>query len=182
MHPAISRLVDIVPPAAPPRPRDWTTVEAALGTPLPDDFKQLVDVYGGGLFDETIWLLDPGCADPGYELLAIAAERDEILADLWDGGEPKPAELLDGEARVIPWAYVEGSGHYLYWLVRPGQHPDSWTVMLNEGRGPEWEHHQQTCAGFLAGVMTGDVESFYFDDLPGMDHTFVPNDEILTAT
>lgn len=178
MHPAVERLTALVPPAGPRRFRDWPSAEQALGTPLPDDYKELVETYGGGVFDETVWLLDPACPDEDYELVAAAAERAEVLANLWQT-EPIPAEIQDTGARVIPWAYIEDSGAYLYWLVRPEQKPDEWTVMFNEGRGPEWEHHTASAASFLLSALTGEADSEYFPDLPVEDHQFESNDDIL---
>ena len=178
MHPSLTRLTELVPPPGPRRTRDWAAVERTLGTRLPQDYKDLVEVYGGGLFDETVWLLDPACPDDDYNLLAQATERAGILAQLWET-EPKPAELLRPGAGVLPWAYIEGSGAMLYWLVEPGREPDVWTVMFNEGRGPEWEHHATQCAPFLLAVLTGASGSEYFDDLPAGSHRFEPNDEIL---
>lgn len=92
MHPAVARLIEIVPPSGPRRSRDWNAVERELGTPLPEDYKELIEVYGGGVFDETVWLLDPECPDEDYNLVAQFAEREKVLARLWQT-EPKPAEL-----------------------------------------------------------------------------------------
>ncbi|MFJ5640772.1 SMI1/KNR4 family protein [Streptomyces sp. NPDC093223] len=181
MHPAVERLFELIPPAAPHRSRDWAAVERRLGTPLPDDYKELVETYGGGVFDETIWLLDPECPDANYNLVDQATERAEIFADLWQT-EARPAELQDPDAQVLPWAYVEGSGMYLYWLRQPEQKPDEWTVILNEGRGPEWEHHATQCASFVLAVLTGEAETEYFPDLPTDSHGFDANDEILGGT
>lgn len=178
MHPAVERLTELVPPPGPRRSRDWQAVEQELGTPVPADYQQLVETYGGGVFDETIWLLDPACPDDDYNLLAATAERAEVLADLWKT-EPVPEQLQTAGARVIPWAYVEDSGAWLYWLVQPGQKPDAWTVMLNEGRGPLWEHHSAPCADFLLAVLTGQAETEYFPDLPADEHQFDSNDDIL---
>lgn len=180
MHPAVERLTALVAPSGPRRSRDWPGVEQALGTPLPGDYTELVQVYGGGVFDETIRLLDPACPDEDYELVTASAERDEVLAELWQT-EPVPDEIRETGARVIPWAYVEGSGAYLYWLVRPGQKPEEWTVMLNEGRGPEWEHHATSCAPFLLSLLTGEAETGYFPELPVEDHRFESNDSILSG-
>ncbi|AZK92711.1 MULTISPECIES: SMI1/KNR4 family protein [Streptomyces] len=178
--PSVARLTGLVPPPGnPPAAPDWDRVEAVLGTPLPDDYKQLIEVYGGGVFDETVWVLAPGCEDEDYDLLAQTEERGRILADLWASGEPRPAEIGDSGTRLIPWATVEEAGHYLYWLVRPGQEPSEWTVVLNEGRGPEWESHPQSCGAFLAGLLTGDVRSFYFDEFPLPAHSFDANSDIL---
>ncbi|MEU0438761.1 MULTISPECIES: SMI1/KNR4 family protein [unclassified Streptomyces] len=178
MHAAVARLIEIVPPGSPRRTRDWNGVERVLGTQLPEDYKELVEVYGGGVFDKTVWLFDPHCPDEDYNLVAQSAEREEVLARLWQS-EPKPAELDGPGTRVLPWASIEDSGAMLYWLAGPGQSPNEWTVLFNEGRGPEWEHHATQCASFLLAVLTGESESSYFPDLPTDTHQFDSNDEIL---
>lgn len=90
------------------------------------------------------------------------------------GGEVKPAELDEDGARVLPWAWCEGTGYFLYWLVRPGKAPDDWTVMLNEGRGPEWESHSLSCSRCLFSAMTGDLGSLYFTSPLATPHSFQP--------
>ncbi|KPI14257.1 hypothetical protein OV450_2788 [Actinobacteria bacterium OV450] len=103
------------------------------------------------------------------------AERDEILADLWEF-EAKPVGLKEAGARVIPWAFEEGTGAFLYWLVRPGQQPEEWTVLYNEGRGPLWEAHDMGCLAFLLAVLAGTAETEYFgylhDVLKPTEHHF----------
>ncbi|MFF1921903.1 hypothetical protein ACFVW8_15185 [Streptomyces sp. NPDC058221] len=160
---ALDALVRLCPPPSDPPPApDWVQAECALGTTLPADYKQLVETYGAGVFDETVWLLVPGSADTELDLCAQATERIETLAGLWEAGEEKPDGLLETGARIVPWAYEEGSGAFLYWLARPGQHPDEWTVLYNEGRGPLWEPHATGCLAFLLAVLTGTAETEYF--------------------
>ncbi|MFJ4920165.1 SMI1/KNR4 family protein [Streptomyces sp. NPDC088725] len=171
----------LIPPAGPRRSRDWAAVEQQLGTALPQDYKELIGTYGGGVFDEEIWLLDPESLDKGYNLLDEAKARAEILANLWQV-EPKPPQLLqDDGATVLPWAYIEGSGAMLYWLRRPGQNPEEWTTLFNEGRGPEWEYHPHSCAHFLFSALTGEADTIYFDEFPLDEHEFKSNDEILAS-
>ncbi|WP_328446520.1 hypothetical protein OG780_09295 [Streptomyces sp. NBC_00386] len=52
--------------------------------------------------------------------------------------------------------------------------------MLDEGRGPEWEHHVGHCASALLSVLTGEAETDYFPGLPLESHRFDSNDDILT--
>ncbi|MFF6884139.1 SMI1/KNR4 family protein [Streptomyces sp. NPDC012421] len=161
---AIDELVRLCPPPSdPPSAVDWAGTERALGVPLPADYKRLVETYGPGVFSETVWLLAPGAGRSHVDLLAQTAERDEILESLreWEADE-WPVELGEPGARVVPWAYEEGSGAFLYWLVRPDRDPDEWPVLYNEGRGPLWERHGPGCAAFLLGVLTGTVETSYF--------------------
>jgi len=178
IHPGVERLAELIPPATPRRPRDWADAERQLGTSLPDDYKELVETYGGGVFDETIWLLDPECPDGDYNLLGQATERAAVLADLWQI-EAKPTELQGPETQILPWGYVDDSGMYLYWLRRPGLTPSEWTVILNEGRGPEWEHHATQCTPYLLSILTGEADTKYFPDLPLVSHRFDSNHEIL---
>ncbi|MEU1847868.1 hypothetical protein ABZ499_00965 [Streptomyces sp. NPDC019990] len=170
------------PPADPPLPVDWAQAERDLGTALPADYKQLVGTYGDGVFDETIGLLVPDSAYHDHDLHAQTRERDEILAGLWEF-EEKPAGLREAGARVLPWAFEEGSGAFLYWLARSGQHPDEWTVLYNEGRGPLWEHHEMGCLAFLMGVLTGTLDTEYFgylyDVLKPTEHCFATADQTL---
>ncbi|WP_185909285.1 hypothetical protein [Streptomyces sp. WAC01280] len=70
--------------------------------------------------------------------------------------------------RVVPWGYVEGAGHVLYWLVRPGVEPEEWTVILNEGRGPLWEATPVSCSRFVLDVVAGTSSSYYFADVDEM--------------
>ncbi|MFD5633279.1 SMI1/KNR4 family protein [Streptomyces sp. NPDC127077] len=180
---ALDALVRLCPPPADPPPTvDWTQAERDLGVGLPADYKQLVETYGDGVFDETIWLLVPDSAHDDCDLHAQAAERDEVLADLWEF-EEKPAGLREAGAKVLPWAFEEGTGAFLYWLARPGQHPDEWAVLYNEGRGPLWEQHDMGCLAFLLAVLTGTAETEYFGGLrealkPG-EHRFATADAIL---
>ncbi|MFJ6785499.1 SMI1/KNR4 family protein [Streptomyces yangpuensis] len=184
---AFDDLVRLCPPplAGPQRTVDWARAEETLGTALPADYKRLVGAYGDGVFDETVWLLLPGSAYASCDLYAEKAEREEILADLWEMGEERPAALREEGARILPWAYEEGTGAFLYWLARPGQHPDEWTVLYNEGRGPLWEHHDTQCAAFLLAVLSGTAETAYFGHLHEVlrpaEHRFETADETLGA-
>ncbi|MFI5671134.1 SMI1/KNR4 family protein [Streptomyces sp. NPDC051704] len=182
---SLDALVRLCPPPADPPPAvDRAQAERALGTALPADYKRLVETYGDGIFDETVWLLVPGSAYGDCDLHAQTGERDEILADLWEF-EAKPDALLEEGARVLPWAFEEGTGAFLYWLVRPGRQPDEWTVLYNEGRGPLWEHHDMGCAAFLLAVLTGTVETDYFGhhyEVPKpTEHRFETADQTLGA-
>ncbi|GGS74888.1 hypothetical protein GCM10010222_14940 [Streptomyces tanashiensis] len=176
-------LTRLCPPPAPGRTVEWAVVEEALGVALPADYKRLVEMYGGGVFAGALWLLEPDCPDAMYDLVAQTAEREEILAELWAAGEDRPPQLR-GDVRLVPWGYVEGAGHVLYWLVRPGVEPEEWTVVLNEGRGPLWEAHAASCSRFLLDVVAGTTSSYYFTDLDDpVDQdertSFAPNAQIL---
>ncbi|MFF5185530.1 SMI1/KNR4 family protein [Streptomyces sp. NPDC000345] len=159
MNAHVERLTRMVaPPEGAVRRADWDEMVRALGVGLPGDYRALIDTYGGGRFDGYLWLLEPRCANRHYDLLRSVAERDEAFEMLWDDGEPKPAQLEAPDTRVIPWASTD-NGEFLYWLVRPGSHPDEWTVMVNEARGDWWEHFEIGCAELLVRLLAGEVRS-----------------------
>ncbi|MGI5197358.1 SMI1/KNR4 family protein [Streptomyces sp. CA-288835] len=168
----------MVPTASTPSGKDWRLIEDEVGTSLPRDYKELIDTYGGGLFDNCLWLLEPGCANKHYDLLTEIRERAEAFELLWGHGEEKPSELEEEGSRVIPWATTE-NGEFVFWLARFGQEPDTWTVMVNEGRGAEWEHHQMTCTSFLLAVLEGDVRSEILWELPVAEHKFRPSGDFV---
>ncbi|MFI9785128.1 hypothetical protein ACIHEI_16710 [Kitasatospora sp. NPDC051984] len=117
----------------------------------------------------------PGCANEYYDLFEAVEERAEANEYLWSSSEPKPAQLDHADARIIPWASTD-NGEFLYWLAQPGQHPDQWTVMVNEARGPWWEHFDLTLTRFLARSLTGETRSEILSDLfPSDPHDFRPS-------
>ncbi|MFG2554575.1 SMI1/KNR4 family protein [Streptomyces sp. NPDC048581] len=157
MDAALTRLTQIIAPPSEPGNTDWDSVEGQLGVALLADYKQLIRTYGGSNWDDYLYLLEPGCPNDNYDLIEWEVQQTEALEGLWEF-EEKPAELADAASRVIPWASTD-NGECLYWLVRAGQDPDQWTVMVNEARGDRWEHHSMNCTEFLVAALVGDVQS-----------------------
>ncbi|MFJ5926514.1 SMI1/KNR4 family protein [Kitasatospora sp. NPDC092948] len=175
MDNALNTLAGLLPRPASARPKDWDSVRRQLGTDLPADYKAFIDSYGGGCVDAYLWILEPGCVNEYYDLFEAVEERAEANEYLWSSGEPKPAELDHRDTRVIPWASTD-NGEFLYWLAKPGQDPDQWTVMVNEARGPWWEHFDLTLTRFLARSLTRETRSEILSDLyPTIPHDFQPS-------
>ncbi|MFV6030349.1 SMI1/KNR4 family protein [Streptomyces sp. NPDC056264] len=172
MTDALDRLLAIVPaPDEHRRMRSWDEVERTIGVALPCDYKELVHVYGGGNWDDYLHVLEPGCPNDDYDLVAWARNQAEDLEGLWEF-ERKPVELEAEGARVIPWA-VTDNGECLYWLVLPGVAPEGWTVMVNEARGGRWEHFSVSCTRFLAAALEGELRSGVLSSsFPLASHTF----------
>ena len=172
-----SSLSDLRALVAPPDglvPRaDWAEVQAALGIALPADYRRLIDEFGGGYIDDYLYLLEPRCRNPYYDLGEVASERVEALEDLWHRGEERPDELAqETGARVFPWATTD-NGEVVYWLINPGAAPGDWVVMVNEARGPEWERFDVGCLEFLAGVLDGRIASDILSSrFPTSPHSF----------
>ncbi|MDQ8704698.1 SMI1/KNR4 family protein [Streptomyces sp. LHD-70] len=173
MNTALARLVELIPPPVEPRVKEWHSAEQSLGVQLPSDYKELVHTYGGSNWDDYLYLLEPGCPNDNYDLIEWDEQQGEALDGLWEF-EEKPTQLEEEGARVIPWATTD-NGECLYWLIRPGQAPADWTVMVNEARGDQWEHHEVSCTQFLAGVLSGDLTSSLLSSrFPLTVHEFRP--------
>jgi hypothetical protein len=175
MNEAVEQLTRLLPRPVAGRPKNWASVTRQLGTELPTDYKEFIDIFGGGSVDGYLWVLEPDCANPGYDLLDSVTERAEALEYLWSSSEEKPARLTEAGARLIAWASTD-NGEFAYWLARPGQHPDDWTVMINEARGECWEHFDMGFARFLRSTLTGVVTSEILTDAyPTSPHVFEPS-------
>ncbi|MET3988049.1 SMI1/KNR4 family protein [Streptomyces sp. PvR034] len=175
MKPAITHLARAIPPPEAPRTHDWARVEDELGTVLPGDYKQLLGLYGGGLFDKAIWLLEPDCPNTYYDLLTENRECRSSARAV----EGRGAQARRTGRSGIPHHRVGryGERDCLYWLVRPGEEPEQWTVAIKEGHGREREFHAQSCSAFLRPILVaGDIESDLFYDLPTEEaHQFAPS-------
>jgi SMI1-KNR4 cell-wall len=179
MNRHVTRITELAPRPSDPSARNWEEVERSLGTVLPADYKKLVDVFGGGVFDGYLWLLEPDCGNHPYDLAGNIDERSESLEYLWESGEPQPTELREPGSKLIPWASTD-NGEFLYWLAQEGQAPESWSVMINEARGEEWEHHPSGCAELLADLLSGETHSEILSpNFPKPDHTFTPSSEFV---
>ncbi|MEU4732093.1 SMI1/KNR4 family protein [Streptomyces sp. NPDC023588] len=177
MTSAVTRLLEIFPAPSQPRRKDWGEVERTLAVELPGDYKEFIGVYGGSNWDDYLYVLEPDCPNRHYDLLIWARYQFQDLEDLW-AVEKKPAELETEGSVLIPWATTD-NGECLYWLVLPGREPDEWTVMVNEARGPRWEHFSVSCTQFLASALTGELQSNLLSSLfPLATHQFRPLDVV----
>lgn len=100
-----------------PGPRvDWAAIEADLGTRLPGDYKEVVDLFGAGSFDAYVDLEVPGGPGSGPNPWV------SCLPDLASGG-------------LLPW----GSSEYecgFFWSTG-GADPDEWTVVTQPEGGDD---------------------------------------------
>lgn len=178
MNPDLTRLTQLLPrPAVPSDPPDWDAVEEALGTGLPNDYKELIATYGGGGLEQYMQLLEPRCPNWVFDMLRVTSEREEANDSLWEFTD-KPEELEAEDNRLVCWATTD-NGEYLYWLVRPGDNPDNRTIMINDETGDDWERYDMTVTQFLTAALAGEIQSeILWDDFPRPEHTFRPARDI----
>lgn len=153
---------------------DWAAVEDRLGTALPSDYKELLDVFGAGGFDGFVWLVAPG---PGPGGLIGRTERRERSGDRPGGSGRYRARSLyhpypefPEPGGVLAWAHSEWAD--FCWLTEGGD-PDAWPVVARGEAETEWERSGESASEFLHRVLTDPWHPFSIAGLLDA-HTFEP--------
>ncbi|WP_240203109.1 SMI1/KNR4 family protein [Streptomyces actuosus] len=140
---------------------DWATLEAALGTALPSDFRSLAEAYPVLVVDDFLMVSLP---TPGAEALWASGRReDEILQDLYEMGDTQGYVPFPEPGGLISWA-SSYSGDSFYWKTSPTD-PDAWPVVVRTDNA-EWFEFPVGAVKFLVGVYGRTV------DVPGMPRNF----------
>lgn len=80
---------------------DWAAVQERLGTPLPNDYKQLVEIFGYGAFDSFLTLYVPAARHASVDIVGGPERRAGLsplaLSSLWEPYDayPVPGGLLE---------------------------------------------------------------------------------------
>ncbi|MDP3660846.1 SMI1/KNR4 family protein [Phenylobacterium sp.] len=151
----------VVPP--PSEPTDafdgpWDEIEADARTPLPQDYKDFVRLYGSGVFMEFLTVNIPRVESPYIRFEAeirtvrkIFYDDDDFIYALW----PDSGGLIAFGATDF--------GDFLFW--QPIGPPEDWRVVV-WGRGfQQFEFFDCDLTGFLAGLATGEIEPDDFGDM-----------------
>ncbi|MGW5510241.1 SMI1/KNR4 family protein [Streptomyces albogriseolus] len=133
---------------------DWATVEEELGVPLPADYKELAEAFGGGVFSESVSFMGCG-ASVSFDLPAqwragLSASRDGTYGGTFAAG-PYDAYAPGGKG-VVTWGSTEWADQYC-WLIdaeRPGHCP---VLARSHDPGP-WYRYDMSTAEFLHRVLT----------------------------
>ena len=167
----IGRLLSLVPPPARiDNQIDWRTVEHGLHFRLPADYKKLIETYGVGQFDGFIWILHPTTTNRALRLDAQIELRRQILEDV--------NETFASPSELTAWAITD-NGDVCFWLNRGNAvDPSDWRVVVNEGRGPEWDVSNLGSCAWLEHVLSGRLRVRVFpEDFPSESPTFRAGDQ-----
>jgi SMI1-KNR4 cell-wall len=178
---SLKRLIRLVAPPIPPadagRPDQWDDVERALGITLPNDYKQFINAFGTGEFNDLLWIYNPFSSVESMNLLWQAGvpeslENDEELgrvcrldSDLdryygfrCEDPEDYPLPPYPEPGGLLPVG-GDSNGGYMWWLT--AGEPDAWPlVRLPHGLRPV-EQHELPLVEFLVQWLSGKLpESF----------------------
>ena len=150
---ALQDLMRLVPPPAEPVHGDgeWRWVWPSLGCRLPNDYQELMGVYGLGSFDDVV-LWTPFTSHSWANLVKQARNLVGDYGPVRDDDPSAfPYPLYPEPGGLLPWASSSG-GEWLCWLT--GAEPDHWPVVewnIREGA----HRHDVGAVEFLNDYLTG---------------------------
>ncbi|GAB2876540.1 hypothetical protein [Streptomyces mayteni] len=154
---------------------DWPAIEAALGHPLPSDYKRLCERLPPGGFGEFVNVLHPASVSDfgnlfdgerslkepgGFVDQLVEQERidtEEANAGRWTAADP-PAEdgekwrPLFGPGQLHPCFWTDNGG-YGFWIAAEND-PEKWTIGVNLRSGDEVEQYEHSLSSFLHEMLT----------------------------
>lgn len=149
MNQSLTKLMTIIPPPKRPKgvgsPQQWLRTTKSLGTELPEDYRQFVEVYGTGLFAGFYIVLTPGAKDPYGNLVEYLG----LLGPHFEHHDRLPFPIHPARPGLLVWGGDE-NGNYYYWLTKGA--PDQWKVVTEEVRGTGFAKHNCSMVGYLLGV------------------------------
>ncbi|RSN71284.1 hypothetical protein [Actinomadura sp. WAC 06369] len=158
------RLIDAARLAPPPGPFDWERVGRRLGTPVPRDYRDLLDAGGGGLWLDFVRLHVPA-PGPGFAHVDLeeSGREFEQLQELFEDEVVAPPDDLAPGTRLLPWAST-GTGVTLYWQVSPGAAPDTYPIRISDRNGDVWETHDLLTTDLLLDLVQGEAPGKLLDE------------------
>ncbi|MEV2254524.1 SMI1/KNR4 family protein [Streptomyces sp. NPDC050147] len=153
---------------------DWAAIEGELGVPLPADYKELYEAFGGGVFSDSVYFLgrDEGAS---FDFLtqwrvSLSVDQDSKLGDV-SAVDPY-AIYAPGGKGLVEWGSTEWADEY-FWLIdaeRPGHYP----VLARSHDGRARDRYDMSTSEFLYRVLA-DADFQPFSVAPyDLGTTFAP--------
>ena len=148
----------------------WDDVEAALGTRLPTDYKDLIGDGLACIFDEELLIASPFERKQGFNLIWEAARSAWSLAYVRQSAPDYfPVVVYPEPGGLLGWGNDGGGGQY-HWETR-GADPDQWTIAVT-GRSvfdPSVERHACNLSAYLQGLASGAITAAALSGWPSPD-------------
>ncbi|WP_435240152.1 SMI1/KNR4 family protein [Streptomyces sp. YPW6] len=158
-HPAVVRLRELLPPPGSGGDAvDWERIEQTTGLAFPADYREFVELYGGGEIDAYLSVSTPPVPGSPY-------------ADLLDRGEPAlPDSFREELGALLPTGALppllpfadSASSDVAFWLCDGA--PDDWRVAVFRRQTPHgtsrWTVFDGGAAAWCVAVLTGEAHPF----------------------
>ena len=179
----LTQLQALAPPPDDPlfagTPAQWDEVERNIGTALPQDYKQLVSLYGLGSFGGYVCPLNPFVPALGsnssrfnfYRAINFWNEMEDLRREDPEIYPPFPGYPSPGG--LLPWGIECSDGGLQCWLTRGN--PDDWgCIIVDSDWTEEYHEYSTTATGFLVGWLTGQIVISYYPPFPLQQPLFQP--------
>ena len=153
MHPAVARLTELMPPPSSGGvPVDWDAAVEQWGNELPTDYREFIELYGGGSINRSFHFSAPSVVGYSPRQAIDLVQATELGFELFDA-EDEDA-LAEAEGRIC-WAVDAGANH-AYWDTADAD-PERWTVLVLKKYG-EWVPFDCGMAQFMVHLLTGGID------------------------
>ncbi|MCH7231573.1 hypothetical protein L0U85_12030 [Glycomyces sp. L485] len=137
-----------------------------IGLDAPADYKELIDTFGAGAFNNYMQILGLGERIQAFNLTENALYWDEYLKEEWeDLPESMPDQLQGRTFTVVNWATTE-DGTQLFWIAESGKPSSQWRIAFYNDAGDRWEFHQQTTVEVLTALTRGELPTSLIPAFP----------------
>lgn len=123
---------------------------------LPSDFSWFIGVYGSGVIDNFLWILNPLSGNEnisfsvsGYLVKAYSEMKKEFP-------ERYPRPEFPDRGSFLPWAITD-NGDSIVWIVEGP--PDAWHVAIHGDSQEEEEVYKLGFIEFMVKFLSGKIES-----------------------
>lgn len=155
----LENLKRIIPPPETPvfgGSINWVVIESKYNIFVPNDFKDLISVYGSGAIDGFVWLLNPASTNchlnfdkSSYFLSSYRVMKEEFPDDY-----PRPP--YPERDSFFPWA-VTDNGETFVWIVSGT--PIEWKVGIHSVDQSIEEIYSMGTVEFLISLLRKEVKS-----------------------
>jgi len=162
----ISRLVQISPPPQNPVEtgsiKAWERIEERLGVALPEDYKEFIDLYGSGKFENSIVPFNPFAASEYLNLLQsldIHHQSNRFAQGLTSSpwSAVSPFDLYPALDGLLPWGTMGNFKEGFFWQVCGP--PDQWPTIYYDLKNGEYEVWKFQFSEFLVKLFLGEIQS-----------------------
>ena len=155
----------IAPPPKPVEtgtPKSWKEAEAFLGVPLPADYKDLIDHYGTGSFEDLLMVYTPFTQIEYLNLFYALDTLQQADRQTQKLGDPtwtavNPFAYFPALKGLLPWGCTRNLSQVFFWQVQGT--PAAWETVFYNLRNGEYEVWKYSLSGFLYRLFTRQIES-----------------------
>jgi len=182
METVLAQIQALAPPPNNPAfagtPDQWNEVEQWIGTVLPQDYKELINLYGCGSFGGRVCLLSPFIKISSrwshfslFRGIQALSAIEPFQRESPDTCQPFPVYPALGG--LLPWGVFCSDAAMQCW--RTQGKPDAWpTIVLDSDWSEEYFEYATSATGFLVGWLTGKIVISFFPEFPLPQPLFQP--------